>query len=90
MLPADWYQTEPAEGVTAERVLLQRRYTWAELQRRVFAIEVFVGPNCGGTRRLLAAIDDPNAIARASRVRGRRNPGQDAPSRCGHTAVLTL
>lgn len=31
---------------------------------RVFAIEVFVCPNCGGRRRLLAAIHDPDAIAR--------------------------
>jgi hypothetical protein len=66
------------ERAEAERVLLQRRvphapgkrrrgrrrYTWAELLARVFAIEVFVCPNCGGTRRLLAAIHDPDAIAR--------------------------
>jgi len=69
---------EPDEDAAAERVLLQRRvphapgkrrrgrrrYTWAELLRRVFAIEVFVCPNCGGTRRLLAAIHDPDAIVR--------------------------
>jgi len=64
------------EGAAAERVLLQRRvphapgtrrrgrrrYTWAELLRRVFAVEVFVCAHCGGTRRLLAAIHDPVAI----------------------------
>lgn len=68
----------------AERVLLPRRvphapgkrrrgrrpYTWAELLRRVFAIDVFVCSNCGGTRRLLAAIHDPGAIARVLAAMG--------------------
>ncbi|HEU4420143.1 MAG TPA: hypothetical protein VFT55_14505 [Planctomycetota bacterium] len=30
----------------------------------MFAIEVLLCPNCGGTRRLLAAIHDPDAIVR--------------------------
>ena len=69
---------EPEEGAAAARVLLQRRVahapgkrrrgrrrsSWAELLRRVFAIEVFACPHCGGTRRLLAAIHDPAAIER--------------------------
>lgn len=40
----------------------RRRYTWAELLRRVFLIEVLVCPRCGGPRRLLAAIQDPESI----------------------------
>ena len=40
----------------------RRRYSWAELLRRVFLIDVLVCPRCGGTRRLLAAIHDPAAI----------------------------
>ena len=40
----------------------RRRYTWASLLRRVFLIEVLVCPRCGGTRRLLAAIQDPESI----------------------------
>ncbi|MEO6597711.1 MAG: transposase [Planctomycetota bacterium] len=41
-----------------------RRYTWAELLRRVHLIEVLTCPNCGGTRRLLAAIHDPESLRR--------------------------
>jgi hypothetical protein len=40
----------------------RRRYTWASLLRRVFLIEALVCPRCGGTRRLLAAIQDPESI----------------------------
>ena len=75
---------ERGAGAEAERVLLQRRvphapgkrrrgrrrYTWAELLRRVFAIEVFVCANCGGTRRLLAAIHDPDSIVRVLTAMG--------------------
>ena len=42
----------------------RRRYPWAELLRRVFLIEVLVCPRCGGPRRLLAAIQDPESIRR--------------------------
>ena len=41
-----------------------RRYTWAELLRRVYLIEVLVCAHCGGTRRLLAAMHDPESIHR--------------------------
>ena len=39
-----------------------RRYSWAELLRRVYLLDVLVCPRCGGTRRLLAAIHDPASI----------------------------
>ena len=42
----------------------RRRYSWAELFRRVFLIDVLVCGRCGGTRRLLAAIHDPESIRR--------------------------
>jgi hypothetical protein len=42
----------------------QRRYSWAELLRRVHLIDVLVCNHCGGTRRLLAAIHDPESIRR--------------------------
>lgn len=38
-----------------------RRYEWAELMRRVFAVDVFKCPRCAGTRRILAAIHAPTA-----------------------------
>ena len=37
-----------------------RRLAWAELLRRVFAIDVLACPRCGGRMRLLAAIYPPN------------------------------
>jgi len=36
----------------------QRRYSWAELLRRVHLIDVLLCPHCGSRRRLLAAIHD--------------------------------
>ncbi|MGK0302973.1 MAG: hypothetical protein ACI89X_003860 [Planctomycetota bacterium] len=38
------------------RVHGRRYYTWAELLRRVYAIDILTCPRCGGVRRLLAAI----------------------------------
>jgi hypothetical protein len=49
---------------------VRRYYTWAELLRRVFGVEVFSCPNCGGKRRLLAAIQDPDSIQRVLRSLG--------------------
>ncbi len=41
-----------------------RYYRWAELLRRVFLVDVLTCPHCQGRRRLLAAIFDPDSIAR--------------------------
>ncbi len=38
-----------------------RRLAWAELLRRVFAVDVLECPRCGGRMRLLAAIHPPEA-----------------------------
>jgi len=38
-----------------------RRLAWAELLRRVFAVDVLECPRCGGRMRLLAAIHPPDA-----------------------------
>jgi len=48
----------------------RRRYPWAELLQRVFEIDVFVCPHCGGVRRLLAAITEPAAIEKVLRAMG--------------------
>jgi len=37
-----------------------RRLAWAELLRRVFAVDVLECPRCGGRLRLLAAIHPPD------------------------------
>lgn len=39
-----------------------RRLPWAELMRRVFAVDVLKCPDCGGPMRILAAIRDPTAV----------------------------
>jgi hypothetical protein len=39
-----------------------RNYSWAELMRRVFAIDVLECPACGGRMRILCAIHPPDAI----------------------------
>jgi len=38
-----------------------RRYSWPELMRRVFAVDVLECPDCGATLRILAAIHPPQA-----------------------------
>jgi hypothetical protein len=52
------------------RRAVRRYYTWAELLRRVFGVEIFTCPNCGGARRLLAAIKGPDSIERVLRAMG--------------------
>ena len=39
-----------------------RRLSWAELMRRVFAVDVLECPDCGGRLRVLAAIHNPDAV----------------------------
>ena len=39
-----------------------RRYTWAELLKRVFRADVFECPECHGHMRILAAIHSREAI----------------------------
>ena len=48
----------------------RRRYSWAELLARVFAIDVWLCPHCGGRRRRLTAIQDPAAIRKALTAMG--------------------
>ncbi len=39
-----------------------RRLPWAELMRRVFAVDVLRCPACGGSMRILAAIHEPEVV----------------------------
>jgi hypothetical protein len=48
----------PASDGSAVR---PRRLAWADLLRRVFAVDVLECPRCGGRMRLLAAIQPPDA-----------------------------
>jgi hypothetical protein len=75
----DLEEPVPASGVPALR---PRRLAWAELLRRVFAVDVLECPSCGGRMRLLAAIQPPDAteaILIASSCPGGPHPH---PRRC--------
>jgi len=39
-----------------------RNYSWAELLKRVFEVDVLECPECGGRMRILCAINPPDAI----------------------------
>ena len=41
-----------------------RRWPWARLLHRVFAIEVLVCPRCAGPRRIVGAVTEPHAVRR--------------------------
>ena len=47
-----------------------RNYSWAELMRRVFEIDVLECPECRGRMRILASIHSPDAIDRMLRCLG--------------------
>ncbi|HEY7686870.1 MAG TPA: transposase [Gemmatimonadales bacterium] len=62
-----------------------RHWAWAALMRRVFDVDVLACPRCGGRLRLIATVEDPEAIgailAAASREEaGRAPPGAPAPT----------
>ncbi len=40
------------------------RMSWAQLLKRVFAIDITTCPQCGGPLTILAAIEDPTVIAK--------------------------
>jgi hypothetical protein len=53
----------PAEGATACGSTATRRgWTWAQLMRRAFDLDVLACPACGGRLRLIALIVDPRTI----------------------------
>ena len=48
------------ESTTAAPVA--RHWAWADLMRRAFDVDVLVCPRCGGRLRLIATVEDPEAI----------------------------
>jgi hypothetical protein len=46
----------------AERA--RRAWAWADLMRRVFAIDVLACAGCGGRLRFLATIEDPPTVTK--------------------------
>jgi hypothetical protein len=41
---------------------VSRHWAWADLMRRAFDLDVLACPRCGGRLRLIATIEDPDAI----------------------------
>ena len=48
----------------AESSVRDRNYTWAELMKRVFLVDVIQCEHCGGRMRILAAIRPPAATVK--------------------------
>jgi hypothetical protein len=57
--PATAAPEEP-QPTSDEPTLRPRRLAWADLLRRVFAVDVLACPRCGGPMRLLASIHPPD------------------------------
>ncbi len=58
------------------------RSTWAELLRRVFALDVLTCPQCGGPRRLIARLTDPIVVRKILTHLGHpTEPPRSAPAR---------
>ena len=58
------------------------RSSWAELLRRVFAVDVLTCPHCGGPRRLIAQLTDPIVVRRILGHLGLpTEPPRSAPAR---------
>ncbi len=53
---------QPVPPSAADPTRHERRYTWAELLKRVFAVDVLECPRCHGRMRILCAIHPPTAI----------------------------
>ena len=56
--------SSPPPTTGPPRSKTKRYYPWAELLRRVFGTEVFCCPHCGGRRRLVSLITEPEVIDR--------------------------
>jgi hypothetical protein len=54
----------PDDGRADAGARSPRRWTWARLLHRVFAIEVLVCDRCGGPWRIRGAVTDPPAVRR--------------------------
>jgi hypothetical protein len=63
--PACTHAKKPALSVdksNTPRGLHERRYAWAELLKRVYAVDALKCDRCGGKMRILCAIHPPDAI----------------------------
>jgi len=51
-----------SENLQKKRACRPRNYSWSELMRRIFSIDVLACPRCGGRMRILCSIHPPEAI----------------------------
>ncbi len=83
---------EPSDDTKAAPT--PRHWAWADLMRRAFDIDVFACPRCGGRLRLLATVEDSDAIRAilaalaVSRARADRAPPVGAALDTSHTAAI--
>jgi hypothetical protein len=72
-----------------------RHWAWADLMRRAFDIDVLACPRCGGRMRLIATVEDPDAIRAIlaalamSRERADRAPPLAASLDTSHAAAIS-
>jgi len=63
-----------------------RHWAWADLMRRAFDVDVLAGPRCAGRLRLIATVEDPDAIrailAAVAVSRELRTERRRSPDRC--------
>jgi hypothetical protein len=80
---------ECGEAAASDR---QRRLTWAQRLKRVFAIDIEVCRRCGGKLRVIASIEEPAVIARILDHLGRdgESPDPANPSRAPPQADLLI
>ena len=53
-------ETEPSKPKSAR----QRNYTWSELMKRVFLVDVFQCERCGGRMKIIASIHPPDTTGK--------------------------
>ena len=68
-----------------------RHWAWADLMRRAFDIDVLACPRCGGRLRLMATVEDPDAVRAilAALAESRGIAGRAPPFAAGHTISQT-
>jgi hypothetical protein len=57
-----WGSTSANGTDDAAAAPVSRHWAWADLMRRAFDVDVLACPRCGGRLRLMATIEDPEAI----------------------------
>ena len=62
--PAVATPAQEVDGATKPASSTKGRMRWAQLLKRVFGIDIAHCPHCGGQLKLIAAIEEPAAIAR--------------------------